>query len=404
MSLESSFRNMEVEAYGGGNRRLRDYVGDYGGFNRAGPQTRAMVYRALRMFQGAVRGYQQRRRTDSAPTYVPRKAAPPKAQAKAAPVQTSNGMHIGGIVKGAGKRKRKYFKKKPVFNKRQKKSVKAIALAQRYEKCVDWKKEDMFQMESAVNKVQYTVIGGAVTGSWRDYLLNQIMYTASNGVTSLVMEQPEDLNATAGAFKLYKILYVMKMLIRNNTNSPCNLVIYQGHCTDLSTISMSDDLTQRVEREFCTSTLSPAAPTAAPLIEDMHFQYWYTKNMKDGHWKVTKRTVVRLNPGDEYKFFGKHTFYIDTKTIGSYGSNNYLRGYPAWLVRQVGVPTHDTTTGNSTGICNTSLDVLREQSFFVKSRTGRSLTNNRNVIAPTGFSAITPVAVSEDTVGPYDEL
>lgn len=395
---------MEIEAYGGGNRRLRPYRSVENLYNAASPFTRSMANQALRMFQAAFRGYQQRRARNIPNVQFSRAPVSSAPKAKAAAVQTSNGMHIGGVVKASGKRKRRSMKKKPAFNKRQKKSVKAIATAQRFEKVTEWKKEDMFQMESAVNKVQYTVLGGNTLGSWRDYLTNQIMLTASNGVTTLVMENPEDLNATQGAYKVYQVKYVVKMLLRNNTNSPVNLVIYQGVCTDMNVTTMSEDLTYRVNREFCTNTLAPAAPTAAPAIEDMHYQYWYTKNMKDAHWKVKKRTVVRLNPGDEYKYFAKHTFYVDTVGYGGISSSSYLKGFPAFLVRQSGVPTHDTTTGNNTGICNTSVDVLREQQFYVKGRAGRGLTNSRNVIAPTGFTAITPVAVSEDSVGPYDEL
>lgn len=295
------------------------------------------------------------------------------------------------------KRKRKAVS---AFSKRQKKSIKRIAKAVDWEKLNKWQRTTLGQSVSAVNKVHYTTFLNRTHGSWTDFLTNPQITTAVSGVTTLNIQHPEDLVGTTGAHKLYKLKMKYKMLLRNNTNAPVDLVVYFLKGKEVTTVTVAEDHDNRLEREYATGTLSPAAPTAAPAKEDMFMQYWSTSNMKDAHYGLVKRTVMRLNSGDEKTLVFAYTFNLDLNPYDGVPTNMF-KNFPVIYMRQQGVVTHGSTVTDN-GISNTQIDWLTHEEYEVYVKTDAVSTSTKQVIANVGFDAVSPIMAAEDNVGVYD--
>lgn len=387
---------MDVTQY---NRvRPRSWPAVGGVFNRVAPIFRPFVQHQMRVLQNRFRDIVRD------PNRFNRAKRSVGKTVSLEPIVGVKSNNNPGAVKVSGKKGKKR-KAAPKFSKKQKLSIRAIANAADFEKVSDWQKEDMFQITSAVNEVNYETYLTDTIATWLQYLQNQQIHQATNGVSSVFTSDPQDLLNVQGANKKYKIKLRLQMVLKNNTSGPADMIIYHGKCKELTDVDMEEDLAARINREYQTGILGNATLAAAPSKENMFFQKWSTKSMKDCHWDIVKKTEFRLNPGDEYKYFCEHTFSIDLRTFNVASSGSYLRGFPGFLFRTVGVPTHDGTTPTvgDTGISNTRIDVVRRRQITSWCKDDTTL-ENRNVLARTGFSTITaPVAVADDNVAPVEQ-
>lgn len=397
MTKNTHFK-MDVAPYN--PRRPLPWPNVGGVLNRVAPIFRPFVQEQMRTFQRRFRERMQANR-DRPVLRAKRNTKVASMEPIVGVISNNNAGSVKVSKKGGKKRKAP-----PKFSKREKLSIKKIVNSADFEKISDWQKEDMFQITSSVNEVDYFNLLSDSISTWLSYLQNQQITQATDGVSTVITSDPKDLLNVQGANKKYKIKVNIQMVLKNNTSGPADMIIYHGKCKELTDVDMEEDLNARINREFQTGILGNATLSAAPSKEFMFFQKWSTKSMKDCHWDLVKKTEFRLNPGDEYKYFANHTFYIDLRTFNVADSGSYMRGFPCFLVRTVGVPTHDGTTPTvgQTGISNTRVDVVRRRIITSWCKDNDTL-DNRNVIARTGFNTITaPVAVADDNVAPVDAI
>ena len=385
---------MQVAPYEN-RRRVMPWPNLGGLFNRVPPYYRPVAQYGVRALQAAYRGYRARQAVNRLAQI--KKEMGPAPSSAGTRFQPNNAG--GGVAASAKKNRKRKAKKSGKLSKTMKKRIKAVANAADWEKLTTWQNESMRQWASDINKINFIEEQVDSVSAWKLRLLNPQILTASNGVSTVVMQDPSDL-ASANVYKKFKIESSSHYWFKNNTNSPTNMIIYKLRCEDDTNNGPFADLTARWEQQYALNALTPTTPAPPPDIETDIFQYWTTTSMKAASWKMIKKTEVRLNPGDEYHYYDSFTFILDTKNLFAV---NHVKGMPGYLLRFSGVPSHDTADSAFLGLSNTLTDGLRKVKYTVFSKDGTSLSATKNILERDGFDLTNPVTVTEDTVGSFDK-
>lgn len=345
-----------------------------------------------------------------APPYTPlRNKLPPKKKkgVKRKPdVDLTTNLVTGDggtkVLTGPAKRRRK-TKKFNVLSKKQKKVVKKIVKnLPKYEKTLvaNWQLNFMNQVSCALNKVGWQLVYAQTKAAILPKVQQERMLTASDGVTTLVTEDPQDVIGPGG-FKKYLCKADIQHILKNNTNGSCELTVYKFRCIDDTNVTPLTDLDGRITASQFTKTTTASSTPSAPLAkEDNFWQYWSTPNQRDAHWKMVKKVKYNISPGDEVRLFHKiKTPIMLSRLVDS----SYYKGQEALVFRIQGKPTHQQNLESALGMSPAQLDYLQIQKERVYAWDNSTSAGKYVTLANSGFTATTAAVVTDATIQAYDE-
>lgn len=326
----------------------------------------------------------------------------------------------GGYVLTRTKRKthKGHKKRRPVFKKRAKKSIRRIAKAVQFELISQHQQTAGFRLytqlafpvdnsaatvpaANCVGWTQFDISGRVGSGGsnvldngddiFRQYLSGPSSGTNFDGPVvigesvdpstglPLGIEQivPQDLAAfavqpiTLGT--TYKLKYEGAFFLKNNSSGAAKVNMYVVECTSADATPAANapllELNNMYQQLFYGSTVSSIN---APIDIFVNFQqYWGFKGKRNfalGNrvWKMVESREMVLNNGDEVHIRLKHTFSPKWE-IQRFGDQNYLKGQRAVIFRTEGAISHDSQTGNlnHVGFAPANVDVIHEGYWYM---------------------------------------
>lgn len=309
----------------------------------------------------------------------------------------------GSIVAGVSKRRKKPKKNKPL--KRIKRIISKAIKSSKVMKEVklnDIQSQYMYQIATLANKVEWELFNpGWNLDQWLRVCHYEAISNTSDGVTIANTVVPSSTVATLNDLK-FKIKALYQLHGKNNTNSPCELVIYFMKCNCNTDAAAIADLDFRLARQKKTTVLaSPtSALTSAQAKEDDYYQYWSTPHMKDSQWDIKEKKKIYLQPGDEIKVSFSHTFSVRNGTDVTVPTA-YQKGFPQIIMRLQGVPSHDATAETNCMMSPSQVDFL-VQSSFKTYKSESAMTGQMHLqTVRTGFTGTTAVLAEDEEVAPY---
>jgi len=284
-------------------------------------------------------------------------------------------------------RSRAVRRKSKVIPKRIKRYVKYATKNVKQLIC-DYTTNVMHSVGSAVNVVSYKSLLLNSISTWLLFLSNEQILTAVDGVSTIVTQVPADLTSV---YKKYVINMKTRLKLKNNTNAPAEICIYFLKCNDATSVTPLLDLDARI-----TATQIARNGGAAATKENQLHQYWTTPaSMKDCKWDIFKRYKFDMLAGEEYDKFFDYSFQVDTKNSTA---QNYIKGFPSIVSRIMGKPSHDTTTVTTGGLNDTLVDIWESSTYSVHTYGDSTNIAVHQTQANSGFSLVTPVVATDDTV------
>lgn len=308
----------------------------------------------------------------------------------------------GGYVPYSSQRKRRgrrrKFKRRKL-SKKVKKAVKRVVSGAMHPQGI-FNRIFSISIASNVNCCGWFEASNKSRAAWNEYLMSEIMTTAAGGVTSTVTQDPQDIASVASVTsasipkgsKKYHITQKCVFHLRNNTNSPAEIILYVLKSNTTTQLSTTDDLAKRYYSTWVSEDLSAAtAPTAALTYPNNIMQYWSTP--QKGDYDMVKKMKVRLEPESEVKLPVSGSFFYNTWNYGQVFT--YAKGTPAFLFRVQGVPGHNSTTTSSVGLTGSRIDCVVTETITVKSSEPSSVAIRKFV--GSGMTEATPTDIAADS-------
>lgn len=308
------------------------------------------------------------------------------------------GQQTGGSLswrrQGNRKSKKKKFRSKPI-SKKLKKTIKRVAHNVRH--CINnIEVTSLQQIGNTVNKVSYELLSALTQNTLLQYCQSEVILTATDGVSTVVTQEPADLAAVVNGFKKFLVHQRQGMIFRNNTNTVAIIYIYRVKCMDDVANDPLVDLDNRITQSKMIKTFtSTETPGAAMAKEDNFQQYWSTPTMKDAQWKLLEKVRVELAPGGEHRMSMIMKIPVNTRLPYS---GAYPKGIQHIFTRICGKVTHDDETISEICLSPTLVDIQMDIRIKVWSLGDVQQTGVYSTLANTGFTAADHPVVATDAV------
>lgn len=245
------------------------------------------------------------------------------------------------------------------------------------------------QKTSAANRIGWSTIVGPTVTTFRARL-NYRTLDSDSGVTSI-----KEIDADHGGYigKKFYFRDTHNLHLKNNTNSPCEVVIYLLKCTDYTNVGPLTEINEMRKAAFSDAGV-------LPRDEDFN-QYYSIPRVNKGQrkWIIHKKWTMDLSGGEESRLFVNiPQVMLDPAVVFETGDATYFKGMFTLIMRQQGKVTHDKTTTTLLGIANTEIDIMmfnRLKSLMQSSLVVQPIRQTANI----GVALTTPIMVEPELVG-----
>lgn len=309
-------------------------------------------------------------------------------------ISRNSGGVTGGYAKVMSKKRKSKRGKTRRVSKKVRKSIKRIAKAADWDLLYTTHLELCGQLLSANNKVDWVILEEDTSTNLK--ALVNVQYEAANAVSGTTAPENIDfseLSQTGQINKAYRKKLLSQYVLKNNTNTGAELVFYECICIDKGAVDPLAD----IDALMLASTTS-ASGTDPIAKEDVFGQYWSVKgeNKASRHWKISKKSVIHMNPGDEIKYiYDPITRFKYTDDLST-----YMKGYRTLICRTVGKVTHDASTATNVGISFARVDFLNMSDIEVRAKDDRTTIRlfRGEATKSATFAAATAVVGGDATV------
>lgn len=299
------------------------------------------------------------------------------------------------IANGKKTKAKKSSKRKSKSSKRVSKQVaKAVKRAMKtgpMELIRDAQSNVFAQIVSGVNKVRWKSLELPVLNDW----LARQEWTVIGNNDANNASRIEDIDATALTYLGKKFIFrdTYNFHFKNNTNSPCDMVIYLVKCQDQTQQSPVTEITELRKAAFSDTSVLP--------LEDDFNQFWTVERIASSKrkWVLHKKWSISLGGGEEANLFVKTPkFKLDPSRALEAGSDPYQKGQYGIIARTMGKVTHDKADLSFVGVANTQIDYrvdVRTKTYMESSQYMQVVRQKAN----EGVTMSTPVIADPEQVG-----
>lgn len=390
----ADFRTPSVSSYGSAARRM------FGRLARLSPSEVA----GLAALAGSVSSSISRRNPLNSLSSLP--SVPSSSRGSGKSRSTSSSYAQSGLSNRAstlvtmGKRGKKKSKKKlpPALNKRQKKSVRRLVKVSDKDMLHSKETNVMHQVSNAVNKVEWSELILQTTSDFNARCNFTSIGNNDANTVSRIEEISMESTVTSYLGKKFYFEDSHRFKFKNNTNSSAEMVIYVVKCTDYTSYTPLNDLTEMRKAAF--------GSTIVLAKEDDFNQYWTVPRIGTAQrkWRIHKRFSIDLGGGEEAILpIRLPQVGYDPAVVVEMGSSAYMKGQYAIICRIMGKPSHDVASLSTLGMSNTLVDAIE----YRKEKTSVQTSNVIKAVRQQGNSGVgLAAAVCADPfavgIGPFD--